>query len=361
MQIGPEDLAPLARGCAVLGTGGGGEVTTSTLVARAALEEHGPVPLVTLDDLPPDGILMPVGGIGAPAVGLEKIGSTTEIGALRRTVEQATGRPVAALMASEIGGGNGVVPVAWAAWSGLPLLDADTMGRAFPQVDMVSPNVAGILPDLIVLADERDNVVTVRAVDGTWAERVARAVTDVFGGSAAMADYVMPVARARGAVIEGSVSRALEIGRAVAAAADPVAGLLAAVGGVRLVEGKVVDVERRTGGGFTRGSVLVDGVGPDAGRTVRVDIQNENLVAREAGDGGAGDGRVLASVPDLITVVDQQTADAVATELLRYGQRVVVVAFGCHPLWRTPRGLEVAGPRAFGYDLDFVPVEVLHG
>ncbi len=354
MQIGTDELAPLARGCAVLGTGGGGEVTTSTLIARQAIEQHGPVPLVGLDDLPPDAVLMPVGGIGAPSVSIEKIGSGTEIGALRRAVEQATGRPVAALMASEIGGGNGVLPVAWAATCGLPLLDADSMGRAFPQVDMVSQNVAGIPPELIVIADERDNVVTVRAADGAWAELISRAVTDVFGGSAAMADYVMPVARARGAVIEGSVSRAVAIGRAVATAADPVAGLLAAVDGVRLVEGKVVDVQRRTAGGFVRGSVLVEGVGPDSGRSVLVDIQNENLVARE------GD-RVLASVPDLITVVDQQTADAVATELLRYGQRVVVLAFGCHPLWRTGRGLQVAGPRAFGYDLDFVPLEVLHG
>jgi uncharacterized protein len=353
MQIGLDDLAPLARGCAVLGTGGGGEVTTSTLIARQAIAEHGAVELVTLDDLPPDAVLMPVGGIGAPSVSIEKIGSGTEVFALRAAVERATGRPVAALMASEIGGGNGVLPVAWAAVCGLPLLDADSMGRAFPQVDMVSQNVAGIPPELIVIADERDNVVTVRAVDGAWAELISRAVTDVFGGSAAMADYVMPVSRVRGAVIEGSVSRAIAIGLAVARAQDPVAGLLDAVGGIRLVEGKVVDVQRRTAGGFVRGSVLVEGVGPDAGRSVLVDIQNENLVARE-------DGRVLASVPDLITVVDQQTADAVATELLGYGRRVVVVAFGCDPIWRTARGLQVAGPRAFGYDLDYVPVEVLH-
>jgi DUF917 family protein len=32
-----------------------------------------------------------------------------------------------------------------------------------------------------------------------------------------------------------------------------------------------------------------------------------------------------------------------------------VLAFGCDPLWVTPRGLEVAGPRAFGYAFDYVP------
>jgi DUF917 family protein len=45
---------------------------------------------------------------------------------------------------------------------------------------------------------------------------------------------------------------------------------------------------------------------------------------------------------------------------VRYGQRVTVIAFACDPIWRTPRGIEVVGPRAFGYDFDYVPIEDLH-
>ncbi len=227
-------------------------------------------------------------------------------------------------MSSEIGGSNGLIPLAWAASSGLPLVDGDEIGRAFPEVHMGSMNVAGLSPDLIVLADERRNVVTLRASDGEWAEALARSVSVVFGGAAAMADYVATVDHVRGAIIEGSVSLALRIGRSVENAADPVAALVEAVDAVRLIEGKVIDVERRTAGGFVRGSVVVEGYGADVGRLVRIEIQNENLVAIE-------DGQVLASVPDLITVVDSQTADAVATEVVRYGQRVVVIAFACAP------------------------------
>jgi DUF917 family protein len=65
-------------------------------------------------------------------------------------------------------------------------------------------------------------------------------------------------------------------------------------------------------------------------------------------------------VPDLITVIDSHTAQTVTTERLRYGQRVSVIAFPCDPIWRSPRGLEIAGPRAFGYDFEYVPVEGLH-
>ena len=68
---------------------------------------------------------------------------------------------------------------------------------------------------------------------------------------------------------------------------------------------------------------------------------------------------LLASVPDLITVLDSETAGAVSADRVRYGQRVVVIAFGCDPVWRTERGIAATGPRAFGYDFDFVPVEEL--
>jgi DUF917 family protein len=122
------------------------------------------------------------------------------------------------------------------------------------------------------------------------------------------------------------------------------------IGAEILIRGKVADVERRTTGGFARGSVILEGTGADAGRLVRIEIQNENLVALE-------DGQVLASVPDLITLLDDASADAIATELVRYGQRVVCIAFACDPIWRSPRGIEVAGPRAFGYDFDYVTIE----
>jgi DUF917 family protein len=350
MRLEAADVHPLALGCAVLGTGGGGHTYEAELQTIQALGDFGPVEVVPLDALPEDGIVMPLGHIGAPTVSLEKLDAGTEAGHVRDRVETELGRPVVAVMASEIGGANGVLPTAWAAKLGVPLLDADAMGRAFPEVQMVSMHVAGRHPDLIVLCDVVGSVVTIRARTGEWAERIARQVTVAFGGTSLMADFVMPAGSLRGAVIEGSVSRALGIGRAMLAAADPVGALVAELRATRLIDGKVVDVERRTTGGFVRGSVVVEGTGEDAGRVLRLEIQNENLAAFE-------DGEVRACVPDLITVVDAAAGTAVATELLRYGQRVAVLAFPCDPLWRTPRGLEVAGPRAFGYDFDFIALE----
>lgn len=351
MQLDHSNLPRFARGCGVLGTGGGGDTYATLLGALQAVEDHGPVAVIDLDDMPDDALVMPCGGVGAPTVSLEKLGGITEGVELRAAVERITGTPVAALMSSEIGGSNGVLPVAWAAHCGLPVVDADGMGRAFPEIPQVTMELAGVSPIPAVMVDERGNSVVTSPINGAWAERLARSIAVDFGGAVSSADYLMTAEVARTATVRGSISRALAIGAALESP-DPLAGLVEELDAVELVTGKVTDVLRETVGGFARGSALVEGVGRDSGRLLRLEIQNENLVAME-------DGLVRASAPDLITVLDSATADAVSTELLAYGQRVTVVAFACDPVWRTPAGLALAGPRTFGYDFDFVPVEQL--
>src|SRR5579875_3172668 len=126
----PPLLRAMARGCAVLGAGGDPRI--GLLQALQATEECGPVLLVGLDELDEDALIMPCGMIGAPTVHIEKIENGSEGGRLRDHLERLTGRTVAALMSAEIGGSNGLQPISWAARIGLPVADADGMGRAFP-------------------------------------------------------------------------------------------------------------------------------------------------------------------------------------------------------------------------------------
>jgi len=348
-------LRALARGCAILGTGGGGDPRIGLLLALQALEEAGPTELVDLDDLPDDALIMPCGMVGAPTVHIEKIENGGEGEVLRQYLERLTGRAVAALMPAEIGGSNGLLPLCWAGRMGLPVVDADGMGRAFPLIPQVTMHLAGIDPNPGVMTDERGNVLVFHAVSGHWMERLERSAAVEFGGAGAATEYTMTVEQARGATVRGTFTLAIKIGEALTGAVgDSMAALVAATGGFPLMSGKVTDVERRTTKGFVRGSVVVEGLGDDVGRLLRVEIQNENLVALEQG-------KVLASVPDLITILDSETADAIPTERVRYGQRVTLIAMPCAPIWRSEFGLQMAGPRAFGYDFDYVPVEELAG
>jgi len=353
--LDPDALRALSRGSAVLGAGGGGDAYVTLLQALQATEDFGPVPLVDLDELPDDALIMPCAGIGATTVILEKFENGDEGTRLRNHLEFVTGRQVAALMAIEIGGGNALLPITWAARIGLPVVDADGIGRAFPEIPQVTMHLAGISASPAVMTDERGNLVLFRTISGDWMERLQRVAAVEFGGAASTAGFSLTAAQARSATVRGSVSKAIGIGEALASAASsPVAALIAKMNAFQLISGKVLDVERHTTSGFVRGSVVIEGLGEDAGRLIRLELQNENLVALDRG-------RVLASVPDLITVLDSETADAISTEVLRYGQRVTAIAFACDPVWRTERGIAVAGPRAFGYDFDYLPVEELAG
>lgn len=350
MRLDSANLPAFARGCAVLAAGGGGDPDIALLMALRAVEEHGPVEVLRLADLPAGSLVMPCGLIGAPTVAIERIWNGDEGRMLRDAVEDLRGRPVGALMPYEIAGSNGVLPVTWAARLGLPLVDADGMGRAFPEMQQQAMHLAGIAASPVVLTDGRGNTAVLHAADNPWAERLARSAAASLGGVCAGAIYCMTAEEARRGAIEGSVSRALALGEAMGA---PGAGRLPAIrealGATVLIEGKVLDVERRTDGGFVRGSATVEGTGPDAGREIRLELQNEFLLALE-------EGMVRAAVPDIVSVLVSDTGDAVMTERLRYGQRVTVVASPGPAVWWSEAGLSVVGPAAFGYDIVYAPI-----
>lgn len=349
-EITAEDVSALAAGTAIFGTGGGGAVYSAQIMAENALREHGPVPLLAVDDLGADDLVILMSGIGAPTVGIEMLAAAEQIDLLLAESERLAGRPVTALMPAEIGGSNGVQPIGWAATLGLKVLDADGMGRAFPDAAMMAMNVAGVPCDWAVLSDVVGNVSVMKTIDLHWLERHARALTVASGSICIGAHYPLTAETARGAVIEGTVSASVRVGRALLAAGDPVAAVAEQLDAAVLLTGKIVDLDRRTKGGFARGSVEIAGTGFDRGRHQRIEVQNENLLVLE-------DGEVVVSVPDLVTIVDAETGHAITTEMLRFGQRVSVIAWACDPIWRSPRGLELAGPEAFGYDLAYVPFE----
>jgi hypothetical protein len=167
--------------------------------------------------------------------------------------------------------------------------------------------------------------------------------------------YVLRGTQLRDGMVPGTLTLVERLGAVVREARgrrDPIADVAAALNGHLLFTGKVADVVRRTSGGFARGTAVLEGTGADDGRRLELEFQNENLVARR-------DGEVLASVPDLICVLESDTGEPVTTEGLRYGFRVSVVGAPCDPRWRTDAGLDLVGPAYFGYGHRYVPVEKL--
>jgi uncharacterized protein len=354
--IGEDDLEALARGAAVLGTGGGGDPYVGRLLAARALREFGPVPLVSVADLPDDAHVFPVAMMGAPTVMVEKTPSTERIGATVATLADHLGVTPTHIACIEAGGVNSTFPLVAAAQLGLPVVDGDGMGRAFPELQMVLPTLAGIAGTPMSIADEKGNVGVLHTVDNHAAEALARSLTITMGCSAIISDYVMTGAQAREALVPGTLSLCARIGHRVeqvrAQHGDPVAAVAGELGGRVLHTGKVVDVARRTVTGFARGTAVISGSAPMADPASRsaagdlvLEFQNEHLMA-------VRDGVVQVTTPDLIIVLDTDTGEPVTTEALRFGHRVTVVAAPTDERWHSPGGIALVGPRYFGYDTD---------
>ena len=164
----------------------------------------------------------------------------------------------------------------------------------------------------------------------------------------------MSADQVRRTAVPHTLSLALKLGGAVRKAQtkheDPIGAIMEVYPGKVLFQGKISDLERRTTTGFARGKVIIDGLGPYTDGQMTIEFQNENLIASIDGD-------VVCIVPDLICVVDTERGDPITTELLRYGFRVTVLGFPAHDLLKSPQALDVVGPRAFGYNQEFSPLQ----
>jgi DUF917 family protein len=348
------DLRALAAGATLLGTGGGGDPYIGFLMAAAAIERHGPIRLVDVDELPPEGLVVQSAMMGAPTVIVEKVPNGGEMRHAMRLLERRFGQTTAAVLSAEAGGMNSLIPVALAAETGLPLVNADGMGRAFPELQMSAFHVHGLSATPMVVVDDKGNAVTLETIDNRWTERLARTATVQMGGSAIISLYPLTTAQTRAAAVRGTIALAIELGEILLDPAgdrdERLARLTVRTGGREIFRGKVQDVLRRSTDGFARGTATLVGLEGYRDAILRIEFQNENLLAQR-------DGEPVAMVPDLISVLDQETLRPITTEALTYGQRAIVLATPCDPVWRTAKGLETVGPRAFGYDFDYRPIE----
>jgi len=360
-KLGPEQLQDLARGAALMGTGGGGDPLIGRLLVEQAMREHGPVTVLDPDEVDDDAFIVPTAQMGAPTVVVEKIPQGSEPENALHALEAELGRTADATMPIECGGINSMVPLLVAARTGLPVVDADGMGRAFPELQMETFSVYGVPGSPMTVAGESQETVVINCgQDNRRMEWLARGITIRLGGVAYIAEYSMTGRQMKDTAVPRTLSLALSVGRAISKArdenADPIEGVRAALAPTLynklrvLFHGKVIDVERRTVEGFARGrATFVDFSGE---HRMQVQFQNENLVA-------IVDGKVQCVVPDLICVLESDSGEPITTEGLRYGQRVTVVGISTPEMMRTSAALNVFGPGNFGLSHIFEPVEEL--
>ncbi|MBF2630132.1 DUF917 domain-containing protein [Listeria seeligeri] len=346
----------IAIGAAFLGTGGGGDPYIGKMMALTAIKKYGPVKLLSPEEIADDDYFIPAAMMGAPSVLIEKFPKGDEFVRVFEKLGRYLGKEVKGTFPMEAGGVNSMIPIVVAAQLGLPLIDCDGMGRAFPELQMVTFHLDGISATPMAITDEKGNIGIMETIDNKWTERLARVTTVEMGASSLVSLYPCDGAQIKQSSIKHIVTLSEEIGKVIRETSldesEKLQQLLDVTKGYHLFEGKITDVVRETRAGFNFGRVRINGLNNDAESEVIVHFQNENLVAEK-------NGQPIAITPDLICMVDLETLMPVTTEALKYGKRVRVMGLPADDAWRTAKGIETVGPRYFGYDVDFEPLEEL--
>lgn len=355
-EINEEAVEQIAIGASLLGAGGGGDPYVGKMMALTAIKRYGPVRLVETSEINNDDIFLPVAEMGAPSIMTEKFPKGDEPGKAFDKLSQYLNKSLTGTFPMEAGGVNSMLPIVLAAQKGISLVDADGMGRAFPEIQMTTFALGGVSTTPMIVADEKGNLGILETATPKWAERLARDSVVEMGGTAIIALYASTGKDIKQNGILGIVSLCQKIGELVQQVpyfkGDSFAELLTLTNGYHLFDGKVVDVTRTVRAGFNFGTIKFEGIGTNEGQKFEIDFQNENLVARH-------DGKIVATVPDLICFADYETLQPSTSEAIKYGKRLKIIGLPADKKWRTTEGIEIVGPRYFGYDVDYKPIEKL--
>jgi hypothetical protein len=370
-RIETEDLI---RGLTFMGTGGGGRPDAGRSYLYRLLEEGKPFGWTDPTELPEDGWACSVFSVGStapraadfvegqnwPGYGVRQPGSAMP-GAVRE-LEAYTGKPISVVFPIELGAHNTPGPMFAAAELGVMLVDGDASGRAVPEASQVTPAMQKQAMWPAAISDEWGNALIIRrATSLDVGEKILKGMSLVTKlpdsyAICAVAAYLIPVAELKKALILGSISRSFTLGRSIReareAGQDPVAAVLAALGGWVLFKGVVSKREWQSVGGYQIGTTDISGTERFAGHDFRIWFKNEHHITWL-------DGQPYVASPDLLAVVDSDTAEPITNTYLAEGMAVTVLGCAAHPAFRTAEGIATLGPKHFGFDLNYQPIEEL--
>jgi len=363
----PEDVEPMMEGLAILGTGGGGAPAWGKAILEQDFAVGRSARIIDVGEIPDDATVV-CGGIMGSVKVLEAMGPAGvvahweerfELLEVTRVMEGLLGRKIDFVVPFEVGGLNTPVILTLAARLGIPTLDGDALGRSAPETQMTSLIGHGIRLTPMPLIDFKGNVVVVQhAADNTYPDQLGRWVVTQGGGLGANNHYPMSGAQAKAAVVPGTISAALALGRAVLSAraggSDPIRTIAAQLGGAFLHAGRIASMAEAESMGFYFTTAQIAG---DDGQQAELVIKNETMML-------SIDGEPKAYFPDLVLLLDPLTGRGIMSVELRVGSRVAMVGLPCHPRLResamSPEGRTAFSPARYGRgENTYRPIEEL--
>jgi len=367
-KLSKQNLEDMIMGCCYLGSGGGGSYDAGLKRIHDDLAAGLTFNLMSVDEMNDDDYAATTYYVGSTAPytpeqreRFDKLPRIKEeaTAVAFRLLQKYTGKNFVAVFAGEIGAGNTPYALSTAAHLGIAQLDADTAGRAVPEIDQSTIFAAGIslLPAAAATLFGDELLITKVATPSREEEFLRIAST--ISMHIAAADSALPgkLLKQPNIVVQGSLTLCEEIGKAYRLAVeshqDPVQAVIEAGKGYKLFSGQVCNYDWADKGGYLVGDVEITGSGRYQGQKYRLAYKNENMISWR-------DGKVSVTCPDIITMVATATGKAILNPDFEKGQEVIIIGLPAPAPWRTPAGLKVCGPAHFGYDASYIPIEERH-
>ena len=343
----------------------------SISLIKEAIKSGKKFKMISVDDFPDDGIVVAVQGIGGGgpweyviertnSQGLDVLSESKRNNLVVDILSEFLGKEVTAIIRSEAAEATATALLV-AAERNIPILDAGITGRAVPEVQQSIPWISGIasIPTAIV-TPWGDEIIIKHAIDEYRVEDISRAIAVASAGDAVITMTPMNGKQIKYAALKNNLSDAIKFGRvtreAVETNSDPIDALLNASTGYKLFQGLVTKSDEKGDRGFNWIDVEISGTDDFSGKTYKVFVKNENII-------GWLDGEIDAMSPDYIYNLDPTTGRSIMSNAgigsYPIGQEVVLIGLPSADQWRSDMGIELMGPKHFGFDFDFIPIEKL--
>lgn len=346
-----QEVQDILVGCTILGTGGGGSLDEGLEAVNKAYEKGYEFKLLDFNEIDDEKYYINPYFCGTVSPKEEKKELGNELVMAVKALEDYMSVKFSGVVSIEYGGGNTGQAMAAAAEMGKYIVDADAAGRAVPELQFSTYYVTDKpLYPFSVATKYGDIGIFPYVKDDSRAEALSRFMAVGSEGSVGMADHPIKGENLKKSVIPNALSYAGLVGKAqresIENGLDPVEEIIRYANGHLLFEGVVMEgTEWCIKDGFTVGTINIKGKGYYLNDEFKIWYKNENMISWK-------NGKQFVTCPDLICVVDNETGYPITNPNCRIGDKVAVLGFEAHDLWKTEKGLGILNPRFFGFDMD---------
>jgi len=364
-----QEFQDFVRGCTFMGTGGGGDPRDGIAWLKVARDDGVEISWVPHAEISDDTWTVCPFLMGSIAPLTEEakkrmrhLGLTKDVyksiqAESVKLLEEQMGVKIGAIVPIELGGSNTPGAVIAAARLGIPAVDGDYTGRAIPEIPQTTPYLNDLPLWPISSVDKYGNLCVIKeSTSYEMAERIGKFIAAASFGLAGQAGFLFKGSDMKRVVIPGTLSHCLKIGRTIRevreAGGDSVKEIVAELAGWLLFEGVVSKKEWEDKEGYYWGTHTFSGQGDFSGSEFKIWFKNENHISWL-------NEKPYVTSPDMLIVVDRESGEPFANAALAEGQRVAVIGLRAIEQFRSPKGIDILGPKHFGFDIDYVPIEEL--